>query len=376
MPGKPKVAKQVKEELDLLGYMVRWARLAFQVAMFFFIISLGYLLYGVFSGVLGHHPLDPRILGNVRLMGQVLAASSFLAAATFCFLTVDELAYAVLVGLVGAGIAFGLPIMAAGSLRQADAQAAGALIEGFRNAGLAMLGIVGLRILLEIVQQIRMADATRRAKAEVEAETGIKKAKRTSGGVWSPCWGLPYCHDAVREHCPAFKARRSCWRFGYGCNCDPSLIERLIRSGGIESGRGGQHVDSRAKATHAAYVRSDLQADRPVKQMERTIPCTRCPIYLDHQRQKFKIVNPLAIVAAIALVAVAYKPLTGVYTVTVSAIATLAAKLTYGTRVNAGDWFNYLNTPAIKIFFFLIVSMLVLAYVLKFVEWLIFEKKI
>jgi hypothetical protein len=377
MRGKPKVAKQVKEELDLLGRLIGWARWVLQAAAFFFIVSLGYLLYGAFSGVL--RTADARITTNLTRMGHVLTLASFVGAACFCFLTIDELAYAVLIGLVGAGLMFGVPMMVQGNLRGANAQAGGAVLEAFHNAGMGVLIAVAVRILFEIIQQIRLAGEKRRLKAEIEVETGIKKVKKTpaGGGVWSPCWGLPYCHEAVREHCPAYKARRSCWRFGYGCNCDPTLIERLIRAGAMESGRGGQHLDSRTKATHEAFVRSDLQADRALKQRERTMPCTKCPIYLDHQRQKFKIVNPIFVVATLMAIAAAYKPLTVLYTVTVQAIARIASSFTYDkSRVDPGMWVSYLDTPVVKIFFFGIVAMLALAYVLKFVEWVIFEKKL
>lgn len=371
MRNRPKVQRQVKVEFDLLGLLVKWARGILQGAGFLFIVSLGYILYGIFSGVL-NHAADPRILGNLRLMGEVLTLASFAGALAFCFLTIDEIAYAIVVGLVGAGLMFGMPMLVLNNLRNADTQTVAVLNEWTKNAGMAVLLVVALRILFEIVQQIRMADEKRRMKAELEEISGPKKAKKTTQGVWSPCWGLPYCHDAVREHCPAYKARKSCWRYGYGCNCDPGLIERLIRSGAMDAkGDAG-----RTKAAHEAYVRSDLQADRPTKAAERTIPCSKCPIYLDHQRQKFKIVNPIGIIATVVGMALLYKPLTGLYTLTVLATAQIASRLTYGTNVDAGSWFEYLNTSGLRIFFFGIVGLLVLSYVLKFVEWLIFEKKL
>ncbi len=377
MRGKPKVAKQVKEEFDLLGLLVKWARMAVQIALFFFVISAGYLLYGIFSGALSQEA-DARVVENLRIMGQVLALSSFVGALSFCFLTIDEIAYAVLIGIVGAGLMFGIPVLVASNLHgTGSATAAAAIQNGAKLAGMAVFSVVGLRFLYEIIQQILTASERRRIRAEREAETGIKRAKpKSAGGAWSPCWGLPYCHDAVREQCPAFKARKSCWRFGYGCNCDPGLIERLIKAGGREGGRGAAHMDSRTRATHEAYVRSDLQADRVVKAQERTIPCSKCPIYLDHQRQKFRIVNPIAVAGCLALLAAAYQPLMAVYREVIKGIAGVASRFTYGTRVDAGEWFEYLNTPAIQVFFFVIVGMLALAYVLKFVEWVIFEKKL
>jgi hypothetical protein len=153
------------------------------------------------------------------------------------------------------------------------------------------------------------------------------------------------------------------------------MIERLIRSGALDTAKGASRSSAVQKAQQEAYVRSDLQADAPVKASERTIPCSKCPIYLDHQRQKFRIVNPIAVIATVVLMGVAYLPLKQLYYGVVAAISHIAATLTFGTNVNAASWFDYLNTPALQVFFFIIVGLLALAYVLKFIEWAIFEKK-
>lgn len=382
MRAKPKVARQVKEEFDVYTFLAKWSRTGLQLAIAGFVISLGYILYGMFSGVLVQGNATPeqvaRFVANLSLMGKVLAASSLLGAICFLLLTISEFAFAVLLGIIGAAMMFGMPVLVANNLAgRAPGQIANVINEWTKNAGMAILTMVALRILYEIVEQLRTAGARRKEREEQEALEGPKKVKKAQGqGVWSPCWKLPYCHDAVREHCPAFKAKRSCWRFGYGCNCDPSLIESLIRSGALETAKGSSRQSAVQKAQQAAYVRSDLQADAPVRAQERTIPCSKCPIYLDHQRQKFKIVNPIAVVAAVVLLALAYKPLLVLYSAVITAISAVASKLTFGTRVNAGEWFDYLNITPIKVFFFVIVGLLALAYVLKFVEWVIFEKKL
>jgi hypothetical protein len=380
MRAKPTVARQTKEEFDVYAFLSRWARWALQLAIIGFVISAGYILYGIFSGVL-NKPVDAaaaeRYVRNLRLMGEVLAAAGILGTLCFVILTLSEIAYSVTMGLLGLALMFGMPILVASNLSQAGPRIIGVINEWSRNAGMGILAVVALRVLYEIVEQIRTAGARRREKEALEAIEGPQKVKRPpKQGVWSPCWKLPYCHEAVREACPAFKSRKSCWRYGAGCNCDPSMIERLIRSGALESGKGGSKASSKEKTTHAAYVRSDLQADAPVKAAERTIPCSKCPIYLDHQRQKFKIVNPIAVIATVVGMGALYIPLRAIYHTVVQAIAAVASRMTFDVeRVDPGQWVRYLDTPALQIFFFGIVGLLALSYVLKFVEWAIFEKK-
>lgn len=381
MPPKPRVARQVKAEFDAYAFLAKWSRTVLQFAIAGFVISLGYILYAMFSGVLNQAGSASagdvaRLAANMRVMGQILALSSLVGAVAFVVLTLSELALAVALGILGVGLLLGMPVLVATNLAQAPETVVAPINEWTRNAGMAILLIVGLRILYEIVETIRTAEARRKEREEREEETGLKKAKKsTKPGIWSPCWGLPYCHEAVKEQCPAFKARRSCWRYGSGCNCDPSLIERLIRSGGLDSAKGASRATSREKAVQAAYVRSDLQADSPLKAAERTIPCSKCPIYLDHQRQKFKIVNPIAIVATLIAMAVLYAPLKLIYLQVVHGIAGLASRFSFH-NIDPGTWFRYLETPALQVFFFIIIGLLGLAYVLKFVEWAIFEKKL
>lgn len=376
MRNKPTVARQVKVEFDIYAFFAKWARMALQIGIAGFVLSLGYILFGIFSGALVKNAGQTNtFVTNLRIMGQVMALCGTLGTLAFIFLTLSELAFAVLAGIVGAALLFGMPVLVASNLAQADPRIIGVINEWSKNAGIGIMAIVGLRIFYEIVETIRTAASRRKEREEQEESTGLKKTKKVQKpGIWSPCWKLPYCHDAVREHCPAFKAHRSCWRFGYGCNCDPTLIESLIRSGALDTAKSASRQSSAQKATAAAYVRSDLQADAPVKAQERTIPCSKCPIYLDHQRQKFKIVNPIAVIIAVVLLALAYMPLMAIYTVIIDGVAKLAGKLSY-QGIDPSQWFAYLNITPIKVFFFIIVGLLALAYVLKFVEWVIFEKK-
>jgi len=44
--------------------------------------------------------------------------------------------------------------------------------------------------------------------------------------------------------------------------------------------------------------------------------------------------------------------------------------------VRPDQWVSYLNTPTVKVFFFIFVGMIGLAYVLRAVEWAILKRMI
>ncbi len=385
MRGKKRsVAKRSRQPVDVFALVTAWSRTLFQLAAVAFIISLGYILYGIFSGALAQMPNEQmqRVADNLTVMGQIMTAAGFLATVAMVILTAEDIAFTVVMGIIGAGLMFGMPILVASNLQDASSTPAMRINEWSRNAGMAVLLVVGLRIVWEIVGQIKSAGARALAKSDEEQSTVAKVEKKTKSWrsrlrLWDPCWELPYCHEAVREVCPAYKAGKSCWRYGYGCNCDPSLIETLIRTGGASTGKGAERTSSAQRRTEAAYVRSDLAADGAVGAGERTIPCTKCPIFIEHQRQKFRIINPLAIIATIVGLAALYKPLTGIYERVIDVMAQLAARFTLNTEMlNAEEWVGYLNTQTVQIFFFLFVGMIALAYVLKAVEWLVLKRMI
>ncbi|MFQ5811281.1 MAG: hypothetical protein ACE5JM_16815 [Armatimonadota bacterium] len=96
--------------------------------------------------------------------------------------------------------------------------------------------------------------------------------------------------------CPAYKQRKSCWRTKKGCNCDEAMIERLVQARTTAKG-----VSTQTQRTSEEYVREELREPGRLKTGRQLISCSKCPIYAEHQRQKFLILNPTVIVAALAL---------------------------------------------------------------------------
>jgi hypothetical protein len=377
---KRKVAEQTREQVDFMLVVMTWSHGLLRLALLAFLISLAYILYGVFSGALAsmEQAQMSRVAGNLVLMGKIMAGAGFLATISVVMITLEDVAFTVLTGIVGAGLMFGMPILVASQLQNAASTPAVAINEWSRNAGMAILFVVALRILYGVVDQLKNAADRAGAKASVEATAVTSEQKRwRKPGLWEPCWEMPFCHEAVRDICPAYKARKSCWRVGYGCNCDPSLIETLIRTGGASTGKGAIRKTAEQRITAEAYLRSDLAADTArAGSQERTIPCSQCLIFIEHQRQKFRVLNPLAIIGTFVGLFFLYKPLTAVYGAVIDFMAALLARLAYGTMVRPDQWVSYLNTPAVKVFFFIFVGMIVLAQVLKAVEWAVLKRMI
>ncbi len=336
------------------------------------LLAIGYLLYGIFGGYLSQ-PASERVVANIRLMGQVLIISGSLSALCLIIITFAEIVFAVAAGIVGLAMLWGTPFLIANNLRDPTSEVAGEIHLWATATGKAIIFIVSLRLLYEIYLQLTRGSERRRRIQKEEVETAAPQAKKTETiWPWTPCWQMPFCHTAIRDLCPAYKAHRTCWRYGSGCNCDPNLVEAVVRSG---AGAGGAR-DAGTRRVQEAYIRSDLEADTVRPQQKRTIPCSKCAIYNEHQRAKYRVINPIAIISTIVALIVLYPPLMTLYRGFVAASATLASRLTFSNEIDPRTWFEYLDTPTIRVFFVIILGLLILSYVLRAVEWAILVKKI
>lgn len=342
-----------------------WCNTLLKLSILTLIVAYGYYAWAIIGGYLSR-PVDARIMSNLHLMGLALTVAGGVGPLCLILLTLDEVAWTVLAGLVGAGMLFGTPVLIASYSRGAQSASVAVVSHYTALAGEVMLGLVLLRVLYEIGVYVRTGPRTK-LQEEKDAEKLRRKGAITAK-LWARCWDMPYCHESVRDECPAYKARKTCWRFGYGCMCHPRMIEAMIRA----STQGATAV---AKARQADYVRSDLSADAALKPDERTIPCTKCAVFTEHQRQKFRIINPLVIVGIVVGLIVGYKPVMVLYAAFVALLSRLAARFTLSDQVNPAEWFRYLDSPTVRIFFYVIVGTLLLAYVLKAVEYLILTKK-
>ncbi|MFW5867140.1 MAG: hypothetical protein ACOCX2_04950, partial [Armatimonadota bacterium] len=331
-----------------------------------FAIAFAYYLYAVYGGHLAE-AVGERVISNLQLMGQVMAVSGAVFTICLIIVTYEEIAVAVVAGLIGAGLVLGFPLMVAGQVAS-SAQRAGEIITNWAGVtGQAMIAIVGVRILVEIVNYIREAPARRAVMAK---EEGLKPRKSTAAaprGRLSRCWEMPYCHEAIKDMCPAFKNRKNCWRLKQGCNCDPHLIESLLKRGGSTDVLPEQG---------SAYIRSDLEASAAQAGTKRTRECRNCPIFNEHQREKFRLLNPIMIAGTIIGLAAGYPLMRALYTRFITFTAELAQRFALSEAVPVGDWIQRFDSPAVWIFFYIIVGLLLLSYVLKAVEWAVLQRKI
>lgn len=352
--------------------LVSYSSPAFNIALIVFLLIVCYWAYIIFSGQLAN--AAPSGLGLIRHMGFLLVLSGLVATASFAILTIEEVALMAVPALVGLLLFLGTPALVLAHVGSKQNVVADALIAWAAVAGELMLVVVALRVIYHVLLTAgegrqRKQASTREARTSGRRKTGIKAPP--SEKVFARCWEMPFCHESVRELCPAFKAKKTCWRQGRGCNCDADLIDTLVLNRNTGPSRGARGVESE-------YIRAELEADTIRSRSERTIPCTKCPIFSEHQRRKFRVINPILLALTLAALFVFYGPLTKLY----SKLAISLAKLASGSLLNPQAasnldyWRHYLDTPALQAAFVVILGLFFLAWILRFGEWIVLDKKL
>jgi hypothetical protein len=357
-----------RQWLDALDPVAYWL---LRVAGAGAVLSIAYLLWGIFGGQIGTAPngTDPQVIQNIALAGSVLKWSLIgLVISTFV-LMFDAAPLGIATAVVGAALQFGSPLLLK-SIGQTPAMGAFAIQLIAAGKVIFMLGLI--KTALDTAAWLSELPNRMQQRADVGvgqmAEVAQQRAARNAT-MFSPCWQLPFCREVIRKQCPAYLAKTRCWKFGRGCYCDEEMISRIIR---------GESID---------MIKAPTRMSRQGKP-----PCGRCYIFLEHQTLKYKMFSPVAIPATIIIMYLGwgtYERLFGVLGGSLTAVwAKLSfAKATVTTTVTTTtstpgmpDMSNYQLSPeqvqiaAMNMFGFLL-GFFLLIYLSKAIEWAIYKAK-
>jgi hypothetical protein len=240
--------------------------------------SFAYLLYAIVVGHIGQTAPSPSAANAVRSATAVLHLSLIFLAISGVWLSLDMSYLGLGLILAGLGLHLGAPWLL-GTVGKT--QLLGTIANTLRTTGFVIAVIGMLKQGYDVVQWAIDLPNRMKQRADVgvarQAEPAQRKIAREAN-MMSPCWKLPFCRETIRKQCPAFLAKKTCWKFGRGCYCDEEMIGRIIRGEALE------------------VIKAPTRLSRQGKP-----PCGRCHIYLEHQAFKFKVLSPLAFPATIVL---------------------------------------------------------------------------
>ncbi len=271
-------------------------------------LSLTYLLFVVLSGTLAYDIIAGTALQqmtrNVDLARTIFLWSLWIvvAASMIRHYSSDSVGFAVL--LAGLGCWAILPFLIGNRISEhstALIDLGYSLAAAFRLHGVALMVVGSLRLVVaRLILVSRPAGAAGRLRLlgpEAREIAAYRASQKPS--AMRRCWELQFCRSSLRNNCPRFLEGVSCWKRGSGCYCDQGLATRLLSEVGARA-----RVEV-AEELDAAQRRGETVSGprrAAAKEKRAKPPCGECPIYLDHQTYKYRVVSWLAYPAAAAIV--------------------------------------------------------------------------
>ena len=275
-----------------------------------------YLLWGLWGGAWSHQamgllpaPRRQEQVANIALVFRLLQGSALVTVAAL--LVSCAQAEGVGYWLLGAAALLyaGPPFVTAPvyPLRGWTAsRASQAALADFQALAwlLAVPGV--LWSVVDVVRRVRAAAdlaAVQRANARYGTAVPRQAASPKHRQVFlGRCWEGPFCRDHIRAKCPVFLEKRGpCWRRKEGCMCE----ERIVLQAMIAPDWKDQMTRANLQLSMGSGARKALS---PEAKRER---CRNCVIYNEHQRQKYKALTGLTLVAVPTLLALNFAWLQG-----------------------------------------------------------------
>jgi hypothetical protein len=359
---------QWRQYLDKLDPVAFWL---FRMAGLAGSLALVWLLFSIFGGGAGtlaaNDPRLAQVTNDMRIAATIVHWSLIFIALSLIILMLDVAWIGPSMAVLGVLLHFGGPL-ALKAIGQTSATVAVAKILQTTGFWLLFLGLSKYSI--DLMRWIIDLPSRMKAKANVgvaqKAEVAQQRVAREAT-MFSPCWKLPYCREVIRKQCPAYLAKKRCWKFGRGCYCDEEMISRIIR---------GESLD---------VIKAPTRQSRQGKP-----PCGRCHIFLEHQGLKYKMLSPLAIPGTIIGMYVIWPFYTSAFTalsnrldffwnrlsINPSQLAPEAVRARPDIEVTTTGMSPEQISYYASVMFGVMLGFFVLIYISKFIEWAVFKAKL
>jgi hypothetical protein len=303
--------------------------------------------------------VQEQALKNIEMFAPAAVFGGIAVALGFAWLQWGEETLAPLILIVAAAYFFS-PLYVPSIMGGTTSQSAGAAIQALQNAGTG-IGAVGFLVLfLDIATRVRIRAREGSRADQLKYGKGIKEEAAIQNVFLGKCWQLPYCRKFVREKCPIYHARRTCWRERVGCMCEESVIRNAMA---------GRVVP---KDTVAAV--GMIPYNRQLSEEKKAERCRQCVIYNEHQKHKYKLALPLSIAGVVGIYFGFREQLVGA----VSSLLASVDKIVNQASLRA-DAPSASSAQATQIFHELVLGaflLILLAYIIRILEFLFFKAKV
>lgn len=335
------------------------------------LLGLLYLLYATFVAPLDQEGLSAadrsRITNNLSMAGRMTILGFAAMILGMCWIYITEVWLGYLLILLAGAFYWALPYLAIqvkGAEPSEGSLAQHALLQFRYLAWVLMPPGVLLAVYSAITQGFNRLRYGSSLDQTLQFGATTTKQGTNMQRFLGKCWQLPYCRDYIRQRCPIYHARRTCWRERIGCMCEEKTIMLAM-----------QNVTPSPNPENNVRL---IPYNRELSPYELKDRCYHCVIYNEHQRQKYQLIAPIT-VGSVVLIAYFFQTtfrgwmfsLLGWLDKTMSQFSFTPAQA--GERV-AEATFKANETAALVLYIALII--ITLSYLLRLVETALFKWKI
>ncbi|CAN5403141.1 hypothetical protein BH11ARM1_BH11ARM1_10860 [soil metagenome] len=239
------------------------------------LIGLGFV---IFTATSADKTQTAAALHNVEIFKTMLSIGALAVAVGGSFLFWGEEIF-VGVQLMGAALMYFFPLYFPMIVGQPpNPQVYGACAAAIQEGG-TIYGLVAIIVTIADII-VRTRDRMKNgAKADqLKYGRGVKEEKDRQNIILGKCWQLPYCRKFVRERCPIFHAKTTCWKELVGCMCEEAVIRNAM--------------ENRPIPKDALLAGNMIPRNNKLTVAQKRERCRSCVIYNEHQRHKYKVYMP------------------------------------------------------------------------------------
>lgn len=263
----------------------------------------------------------------------------------------------ILTSVALAGAPFYIPALQPDLKNAVQAQSLGAV----QNAGTLFLVLATLVIVGQIVVSLRERMAHGMKADQLKHGKNIKLEKDAKNVLMGSCWQLPYCRKFVREKCPIFHSKRTCWREKVGCMCEEEVI------------RGA--MENRLIPKDALAASKMIPYNNRITMQQKQERCKQCVIYNEHQKHKYKVSVPVIVVGTILVYIGLHGALIATLKGVFSRVDTILSSISVSGQTNISQQISGAAIPFHEVFLAAIM-LSAMAYLLKTAEYIFFKIKL
>lgn len=249
------------------------------------VLALLILLFWLVTGRLDEAgAVSPDNVGTINNVGKLGIMGCALLVMGACWLYIDESSLGYFMIVVAVLLYFAIPFTLtqfkgelSGSNRMVD------LAFGQMQNMAWVLFIPG--VFLAVFDGVNRGIRRLKYGSELDQVLGlgqdVKQQEVPTARFMGKCWQLPFCRSYVRERCPIYHSRRTCWRERVGCMCEEKAIVTAMMN--------------KAPAADPEMNVRFIPYNRQLSDFEKKERCKECVIYNEHQKQKYQLLAPVTV---------------------------------------------------------------------------------